>query len=142
MDKRKQAGTDLTAVPFAPTAFAEPDVAMTREPDGTVRLKSNIPLCTYDRQVGVWLRRWAEATPNTLFLAERQETGGWREVTYAETRRIADRLSRALLDLGLGPDRPLVILSEKSIDQALLMLAAMQVGIPVTPISPDRKSVV
>ena len=109
---------------------------MTCDPDGTVRLTSNMPLGAYDRQVGIWLRRWAETTPDRLFLAERHRSGGWREVSYAEARRIADCLSRALLDLGLGPNRPLVFLSEKSVDQALLMLAAMQVGVPVAPISP------
>jgi len=41
-----------------------------------------------------------------------------------------------LVARGLGPRRPLMILSDNSIDNALLQLAAMQVGIPAVPVSP------
>jgi feruloyl-CoA synthase len=109
---------------------------MSRDADGTIRLASNIPLRAADRQVGVWLRRWADAAPDRPFLAERDPTDAWRTVRYGEARERVDGLSQALLDRGLGPDRPLAILSEKSIDHGLLALAAMQVGIPVAPISP------
>ena len=133
--RRKRAGPRDAA--FAPTRFAVPDIAMRREPDGTVRLASNLPLGAYDRQVGVWLRRWAAARPEAPFLAARADGGGWRAVAYGAARRAVDRLSQALLDRGLGAARPLAILSEKSIDHGLLSLAAMQVGIPVAPISPS-----
>ncbi len=133
--RRQPAGPESAA--FAPTRFAVPDIAMRRESDGTIRLASNTPLGAYDRQVGIWLRRWAEARPEALFLAAREDGGGWREVTYGTARQVVDRLSQALLDRGLGAARPLAILSEKSIDHGLLGLAAMQVGIPVMPISPS-----
>jgi feruloyl-CoA synthase len=136
MKGSSRAATALTSAPFAPTRFAPPDIAMRRDADGTVRLVSKMPLGDYDRQVGVWLRRWADAAPDRLFLAERASTGAWREVTYGAARTAADRLSQALLDLGLGRERPLAILSEKSVDHALLTLAAMQIGITVVPISP------
>src|SRR5574341_2446917 len=41
-----------------------------------------------------------------------------------------------LLDRGLGPEKPVAILSDNSIDHALLSLGAMHVGIPVAPVSP------
>ena len=123
--------------PFAPTRFAAPDIDMRRDADGTIRLASNIPLAAYDRQVGVWLRRWAAAAPDRLFLAERDHSGGWREVNYGGAHRVVDSLSQALLDRGLHATRPLALLSEKSIDYALLGLAAIQVGIPLVPISPS-----
>jgi feruloyl-CoA synthase len=110
---------------------------MRREPDGTIRLASKIALADYDRQIGIWLRRWAALAPDRLFLAARDEHGGWHEVTYAAARATVDRLSQALLDRDLGPDRPLAILSEKSVAHALLSLAAMQVGVPAVPISPS-----
>jgi feruloyl-CoA synthase len=46
------------------------------------------------------------------------------------------RIGQALLDLKLGRERPVAILSDNSIDNALLSLGAMHVGIPVAPISP------
>src|SRR5438874_889284 len=46
------------------------------------------------------------------------------------------RIAQGLLDLKLGPERPVAILSDNSVDHALLSLGAMHVGIPVAPISP------
>ncbi len=100
-------------------------------------LTSDDPLGDYHRQVGIPLRQWAEKTPDRVYLAERDLNGEWRKLTYAEARRICDSLSQALLDRDLGPDRPVMILSENSINFALLSLAAMQVGIPASPISPS-----
>ena len=59
----------------------------------------------------------------------------WRRVTYGDARQQIDRLSQALLDLGLSAERPLVMLSEKSVRHGLLMFAAMQVGIPAASVS-------
>jgi feruloyl-CoA synthase len=44
-------------------------------------------------------------------------------------------LAQALLDLGAGPERPLLLLSGNSIAHALLTLAAMHVGVPAVPVS-------
>src|SRR5262245_1185874 len=77
----------------------------------------------------------AEADGDHVLLAER-DGAGWRRVTYAEARRAARGLGQALLDLGLGPRRPLLILSGNSIEHALLMLGAMWAGVSVAPVSP------
>ena len=45
-------------------------------------------------------------------------------------------MAGSLLQRGLSAERPLVILSGNSIEHALLIWAAMHVGIPVAPISP------
>ena len=47
-----------------------------------------------------------------------------------------DALTQALLDLKLGPDRPVAILSGNSIEHALMTMAAMQAGAPAAPVSP------
>tara|TARA_B100000315_G_scaffold50965_2_gene45521 strand:- start:21877 stop:23589 length:1713 start_codon:yes stop_codon:yes gene_type:complete len=82
------------------------------------------------------LRRWAQAVPQRTFLAERRGDGDWWRLDYASAAAQADRISQALLDRGLSPERPVMILSGNSIDHALLALGAMQVGIPVVPVSP------
>ncbi len=38
--------------------------------------------------------------------------------------------------LGLGPERPLLILSENSLEHALLAAACFYVGLPYAPVSP------
>jgi len=87
------------------------------------------------------LRYWAEKTPEQVFLAERDQTGGWRTVTYSETASIADAVSQALLDRGfLGDDfkakSMVMVLSDNGVDSALIQLGAMQIGVPAVPVSP------
>ena len=117
-------------------AFASPAVVVTQDGDGAMLLRHALPLGPYDRQAGVWLRHWAAVAPDRVMLGEWDAQGGLHIVSYAAARHACDRLSQALLDRGLGPDRPVALLSEKSIPHALLTLAALQVGVPVCPISP------
>ncbi|HLX08932.1 MAG TPA: feruloyl-CoA synthase [Thermoanaerobaculia bacterium] len=58
------------------------------------------------------------------------------DVTYGQALAAVERIAAALLARGLGPERGVAVLSENGIDNALLQLAAMHVGIPVVPISP------
>jgi len=115
--------------------FAEPAVEVERRADGTLVLRSPQTLASYPDHLGISLRHWAETAGERVFLAERAGDG-WREVSFAEARAAADAIAQALLDRGLGPTRPLMILSGNSVNQALLMLGAMQAGIPVAPVSP------
>jgi feruloyl-CoA synthase len=57
------------------------------------------------------------------------------QLSWGQAREQADRLAQALLDRGLGPDRPLLILSGNSLDHLLLVLAAYTAGVPVMPVS-------
>ncbi|GAC1535845.1 MAG: feruloyl-CoA synthase [Polyangiales bacterium] len=61
---------------------------------------------------------------------------GWRSVGYGEALRRARALGQALLDLGASPSRPVLLLSDNSIDHGLVQLAAMHVGVPAAPVSP------
>jgi feruloyl-CoA synthase len=101
-------------------------------------LRSPVPLHEGPRCVSDVLVRWAERAPERVFLAERDPGagGGWRKITYAETLAAVRVLAQQLLERGLGPTRPLMILSGNAIDQALLTLAGMHVGVPVAPVSP------
>ena len=99
-------------------------------------LRSPTPLGPIARCVSDVLVRWAADTPTRTFLAERYPSGEWRRVTYAETLAAVRALANELLERGLGPAHPLLILSGNAIDQALLTLAGMHVGVPVAPVSP------
>lgn len=99
-------------------------------------LRSATPLGDVPRYVGDLLVCWADAAPSRTFLAERDATGAWRTVTYAQALAAVRTLAHELLERGLGPSRPLMILSGNAIDQALLTLAGMHVGVPVAPLSP------
>ncbi len=67
-------------------------------------------------------------------MAERDSDDSWRSITWGAAREKADAVSQALLDRGLGPDRPVMSLGRNTIDLALLKLGAMPVGIPIAPI--------
>jgi feruloyl-CoA synthase len=115
--------------------FAPADVRVEKRADGTLVLRSPQPLRGYERSVGEWLLRWAKEAPQRVFLAEREGTS-WRQVTYAQALDAARRIGQALLERGLGPQMPVAILSDNSVDHALLALGAMHAGVPVAPISP------
>jgi feruloyl-CoA synthase len=98
-------------------------------------MRSVEPLASYDNRIGDWLDRWAREAPDRDFIVE-QAADGERRIRYREARDAALVLAQNLLGYGLGMDRPLVILAPNSINHALVMLAALYVGIPVAPIAP------
>src|SRR5438874_9334456 len=103
--------------------------------NGNIYLCSPQKLKPYARCVTEWLVKWSDKAPERTFLAERKGEG-WRKISYREAYGAARRIGQALLDLDLGPEKPVAILSDNGIDHALLALGAMHVGVPVAPISP------
>ena len=124
-----------TVPPIRPIAYGTPDIASERGPDGVFRLRSRSPLEPYTPSLAHMFRAAAEAQPARVFLAERDESGDWRKLTYEAARTTVDALAAALLAHGLSAERPVMILSGNAIDHALLMLAGHTAGIPVAPIS-------
>jgi feruloyl-CoA synthase len=115
--------------------FAPAKVELDKRADGTMVLRSPQKLGAYARCVTEWLVQWSDRAPQRTFLAERKGDG-WRKISYRETYGAVRRIGQALLDRGLGAQRPVAILSDNSVDHALLALGAMHVGVPVAPISP------
>lgn len=122
------------AVP-APLDLAPARVNVEETDDGGFLLTSPMGLDPYEDHLGVMLRRSAKQCPERVFLGEREAGGGWRTVTYGEAAASADSIAQALLDRGLGPDRPVLILSGNSIGHALIMLGCFIAGVPVAPVS-------
>lgn len=102
---------------------------------GNIYLRSPQKLAPYDRCITEWLVRWSDKAPERTFLAERKGEG-WRKLSYREAYGAVRRIAQALLERGLNAERPVAILSDNSIDHALLALGAMHVGIAAAPISP------
>jgi feruloyl-CoA synthase len=120
--------------PFRPIAYAMPDIRTERAADGSLLIRSATPLGGYDPSLARLLRASAAAQPTRIFLAERAGDG-WRTVSYAQARQRVDALAQALIDRGLSPARPVMILSGNAIDHALMMLAGVTAGVPVAPVS-------
>ncbi len=130
----------LVNAPVRPVRFFSPDVELTRQADGSYLMRSVEPLADYDRRIGDWLDRWAAEAPDRAFIIEQtkneQTKDGERTISYREAREAALALAEGLLTYDLGPERPIAILAANSIDYALIILAAVYVGIPFAPIAP------
>src|ERR1700716_4458856 len=111
--------------------FATPDIVAEGRADGSIWLKSMMPLQPHARCVGDWLEHWARQTPERIFLGERSDVAAaWTTVTYKDALRQVRSAAAWVLAQGLSAERPLVILSDNSIDHALFALGAMHAGVP------------
>jgi feruloyl-CoA synthase len=122
--------------PFRPLPFKAPDIATRYGADGVIYLSSRTPLGTAPQSMPHLLEERAAQHPDRVWLRQRPPGGGaWRDITYGDGARITRSLAQGLLELGLGPDRPLMILSGNSIEHALIAMAAQRIGAPATPVS-------
>jgi feruloyl-CoA synthase len=117
------------------TTFASPDIAMERREDATIMLESRHALDHWEESLPAVLRARADVHPDRPLAAQRDQSDRWVPLTYGDARHKADALAQAFLDLGLGPEKPLMILSGNSVEHLLVSLGAYTAGVPVIPIS-------
>lgn len=121
----------------SPALFAQPMIVADRRDDGSILLRSTDPLRPPARCVGEWLEHWGRQTPDRIFLGERSHADlPWSTVIYGDALRQVRAIGGWILAQKMSAERPLVILSDNSIDHALFALAAMHVGVPAAAISP------
>jgi feruloyl-CoA synthase len=113
---------------------------------GVRYLTAEVPLGEHAQRMTDRLVHWAAEAPDRTFVARRARnadgsTGDWIHVSYAEALRSARAIAQALLDRGLSPERPVAILSENSIEHALMALGCLCAGIPYCPVSPAYSTV-
>ncbi len=107
-----------------------------RRADGTIYITCRDSLAPYPDKITERLEYWAKAAPERIFMAERDERGEWRKVTYAEALAFARSYGEALLARNLSAEKPLVILSGNGVDHQMLSLGALYAGIAYAPVSP------
>ena len=131
------AAIEISKPPFRKINWLPRDIEADRRTDGSVIIRSHIPLGAYETHIPVYLARHATENPDRIWLAQRRgPERRWHRVTFAEGKRVVDSLTQGLLDLRLDHDRPLAILSGNSLEHAFVTLAGMQARIPVAPLSP------
>jgi len=114
--------------------FAPPAVELLRRPRDCV-LRSRHSLGAYARCSGEFLEDWARKAPLRPFILERASSE-WRGLTYGQMLERVRRVAAWLLAHELSAERPVAILSENSVEHAVLTLACLHVGVLVAPISP------
>src|SRR4030095_7114958 len=117
--------------------FAPREVRVEKRPDGTLVLRSPIEFETPKWSVLDFIPEWAEKAPQRVFLAQRGQEGEWQRISYAELWQRVRSVGQAMINLGAHRGDRLAILSGNSIEQAIVMFAAMAVGVVVAPISPN-----
>jgi feruloyl-CoA synthase len=127
---------DQPSVPVRPVRLGHLQPERRDGAGGVIYVRSREPLGPCELRLTDPLARWAAETPDRIFLADRADDGTWRAITYAAFWEQIQPIAQALIDMGLGPDRPLAILSGNEIEHALMGFAAMLVGVPYCPISP------
>ncbi|MEQ8747143.1 AMP-binding protein [Pyruvatibacter sp.] len=129
--------------PFRKVNFVETRVDVERREDGSIVLENPHPMGDPAANVIEPLKKWATETPDNVWLAKRrapkpgQTFGDWEKITYAQAYDRVRRIAQALIDRGVGPGKPLMILSGNSLEHALMTYGAILAGAPAVPVSPS-----
>jgi len=115
--------------------FGARDVIMTRDASGAIYVRPVHQLGTYPTKLTEKLDYWAQKTPDRVFMGQRDASGDWRTLTYAQFRVAARNVAQALLHRNLSSERPIAILSGNDLEHAVLGFAAYYAGVPYAPIS-------
>ena len=128
-------GSTLNTAPFRDARYAPRALEVERQGQ-TLILRNPMPYSDAVRTTTAPLTRWAAEAPDRVWLAERSGEG-WRTVTYADAKAQIEALTGGLQGLGLRRGQPLLILARNGIDHALIAYAAMSLGAPAAPVSPQ-----
>ena len=131
----------MSAPKFRPLRFGVTRVTLKDGVPGTHYLKADQELQAFPERLTDRLQHWAQNKPTQTLFARRVKLadgklGDWRHVTYSEAWNTARNIAQGLINRGLNAERPVVILSENSLEHALLALGCMVAGVPFVPTSP------
>jgi feruloyl-CoA synthase len=115
--------------------FAPPHIESERRDDGSIVLASRRALGAIEPSITAVLRRRAAGHPDRALAAQRDAEDRWITLSYGEAERRSRTLAGAFRQLGLGPDRPLMILSGNALEHLVVSLGAYAAEVPVMPIS-------
>jgi len=131
----------MTAPKFRPLKFGVTRVALRDGVPGTHYLRAEQDLKAFPDRLTDRLQHWAQVKPDHTFMARRVKTtdgslGDWKHISYAQAWTTARCIAQGLINRGLNAERPVAILSENSLEHALLALGCLIAGVPYTPVSP------
>ncbi len=127
----------MMTTPCRPTAVGGAvSVRLFRDADGIQHLVSSEALGPYPHTLSDRFQQWVEKTPERMLIARRASGGAWQGISYAQMLERARAIGQGLLQAGLGPERPLAILSGNDLEHFSLAMGAMWAGIPHASVSP------
>jgi len=132
---------DVTGPRFRPLKFGVTRVALRDGAPGIHYLRAEQDLNPFPGRLTDRLQHWAQVKPDHTFMARRINSadgrlGEWKHISYAQAWSTARSIAQGLINRGLNADKPVAILSENSLENALLALGCLIAGVPYTPVSP------
>jgi len=126
---------DTGAPSFREAKLMPVDLAVERRPDGTILLRSRVPIASYDANIPADLARSVVRQPDKPALAWREAgRDGWATLSYAALKAQIDAAAQWLIDH--APDgRPLLLIADNTPAFAIATFAAWAAGLPVCPVS-------
>jgi feruloyl-CoA synthase len=121
------------AAPFRDVNFMPVDLDVAEHPDGTILLRTKLPMPEYDPNIPRALAATAAREGDKTALAIRNAAGVWEHISYAQFKRDLDAVTQWLMDnvpcgtaiLLIGPNTPAY---------ATLTFAAFAAGVIVCPV--------
>ncbi len=111
-----------TAPKYRAMRYGITRVRLEDTPNGVQYVQAEQALQSHPERMTDKLLHWARETPERTFLARRKRlsdgrTGDWEHLSYGRALAGARRIGQALLARNLSAERPVVILSENSLEQ-------------------------
>ena len=131
----------MSDIKFRPLKFGVTRVVLKEGAPGIRYVHADQALQDYPDRLTDRLQHWAQVKPQHSFMARRVKhadgtLGDWQHLTYEQAWQTARNIAQSLINRGLSAERPVVILSENSLEHALLALGCMVAGVPYVPTSP------
>lgn len=122
--------------PFVDIPFLERSLDVIEQADGTILMRSRVPLGPIADHLPAKLRQHAIERPERPWLKQRcLPRGDWRTLNYGEASRQVDAATQWLLSQDFG-GRGVMVLSGNTLEHAVIELAAMQACLPYVPVTP------
>jgi feruloyl-CoA synthase len=119
-----------------PLRTPPPSVEVERRADGSILLRSKLPLPRVRQSLPHIFDETADAHPDRLFMRQRTAPGGpWRDISYRDAQRAANGLAQWLIDQGLQPGDCVAYLSAPSIEHGIVAVATQRAGVAIAPVS-------
>ncbi|MBU7588057.1 MAG: AMP-binding protein [Sphingopyxis terrae] len=112
-----------------------PSVTLDRRDDGSIILRSGLPLGPVPKSLAHVFDEQAVRTPDAIFMRQRGANGAWRSISYGDARRAADGLAQWLIDRGIGVGDIISFLSEPSIEHGIAAIGVQRSGAAIAPVS-------
>jgi feruloyl-CoA synthase len=134
------------AARYRPMRFGVTRAVLREGAAGTVYLRAEQELQPHEQRITDRFVHWATTDPQRTYMARRVRnadgsTGEWKRISYGEALQAAMNIAQALIERGLDAERPVAILSENSLEHALMALGCLFAGVPHCPVSPAYSTI-